>query len=90
MNSKIFWVISMGFVLTIWICLGVIALAPLAGVSFLARIAFVLLVVTHVLELPIAFAIGREKELKKGRIVFKTLIFGFTWWLPLRKGLIDG
>ena len=52
------------------------ALTLLAGIILLA----------HILEIPLAINRLRGKKIPTGRVVLKTLIFGFTWWLPLSKG----
>jgi uncharacterized protein YhhL (DUF1145 family) len=52
------------------------ALTLLAGIILLA----------HVLEIPLAINRLRSKNLPTGKVVLKTLVFGFTWWLPLSKG----
>ncbi|HEX4856165.1 MAG TPA: hypothetical protein VFV28_05095 [Limnobacter sp.] len=41
-----------------------------------------LLLVAHTLELPIAFLRLRGKNLPATEVVSKTLLYGFTWWLP--------
>ena len=41
-----------------------------------------LLLVAHTLELPIAFLRLRGKNLPTLEVVSKTLLYGFTWWLP--------
>mgnify|MGYP006155388459 FL=1 len=52
------------------------ALTLLAGIILLA----------HVLEIPLAINRLRGKNIPVGKVVLKTLVFGFTWWLPLSKG----
>lgn len=52
------------------------ALTILAGIILLA----------HVLEIPLAMNRLRSKNLPAGKVIMKTLVFGFTWWLPLSKG----
>lgn len=42
----------------------------------------------HPLELGLALGIGRSRGLSTLRTVVKTLLFGFTWWLPLKLGVI--
>jgi hypothetical protein len=42
----------------------------------------------HVFELKTALAVGREKGLSTRRIVLKNLVFGFTWWVPLKRGIL--
>ena len=42
----------------------------------------------HPLELALAIGIGKAKGLSILRTVVKTLAFGFTWWVPLKLGII--
>lgn len=46
---------------------------------------FIGLVILHAAELPTTLRLGREKGLNQGRVILKTLLFGFTWWVPLKK-----
>ncbi len=50
---------------------------------------FIALVILHSAELPISLRIGNEKGLSVLYIVTKTLLFGFTWWVPIKKGIFD-
>jgi len=44
---------------------------------------------SHPLEVPAAaLKIGRSRGLSLIEIFVKTTAFGFTWWLPLKKGVI--
>lgn len=54
-------------------------------VPFLTLFAVIILA-AHVLEIPLAMNKLRSKNLPAGKVVLKTLVFGFTWWLPLSKG----
>lgn len=42
----------------------------------------------HPLELILGFIIGKARGLSSMRIIVKTLAFGFTWWIPLKLGVI--
>lgn len=42
----------------------------------------------HVFELKTALQVGRDRGLSKLRIVILNLLFGFTWWVPLKQGII--
>jgi len=42
----------------------------------------------HPMELALALSIGRARGLSTLRILVKTMLFGFTWWLPLKLGVI--
>ena len=56
----------------------------------LSRIFFIGLLLIHILEIPIvSLKIGREKKVPDSMTIIKTILFGFTWWLPLKKGIID-
>ncbi len=42
----------------------------------------------HPLELGLSLGIGKKAGLSGLRTVIKTLAFGFTWWVPLKLGII--
>lgn len=50
---------------------------------------FLILLTIHILEIPTAHKIGRKNNLSATRTIVKTLLFGFTWWVPLKKGIIN-
>ncbi len=56
----------------------------LAGI--LVMVGVVLL---HLAELKIAIRIGREYVISVPRIIFMDMLFGFTWWLPLKNGITN-
>lgn len=65
-------------------------LVPLVGllgfhVPFLTLFAAIIFL-AHVLEIPLAINRLRALNLPASKVVIKTLVFGFTWWLPLSKG----
>ncbi len=45
--------------------------------------------ILHPLELQFSLPIGKEKGVALERTIANTLIFGFTWWLPLKLGAIE-
>jgi hypothetical protein len=47
------------------------------------------LFVLHLSEVPLSSKIGKSKGISKLRVVLNTLLFGFTWWLPLKRGVLD-
>jgi len=47
------------------------------------------LFVLHVFELKTALQVGRARGLSTLRVVVKNLIFGFTWWVPLKQGVVS-
>jgi hypothetical protein len=45
------------------------------------------LMLFHVCEIPGAVKIAGEKNVSPLKAAAKTFLFGFTWWLPLKKGI---
>ncbi|HJO36381.1 MAG: hypothetical protein SV108_04770 [Pseudomonadota bacterium] len=41
----------------------------------------------HVLEVPIAFLALRGRNVSPPNVVLKTLLLGFVWWVPRRRGI---
>jgi hypothetical protein len=48
-----------------------------------------LLAIFTLTEIYTALRIGKEKQVHLLRIICMTILFGFTWWVPLRQGIID-
>ncbi len=48
-----------------------------------------LLVLLHVTEMPTALRIGQEKRQNPIKVIIMNMLFGFTWWLPLSRGIIE-
>ena len=89
MNSKGFWYFLQFGAIVLYcgaIILGYLVFpdSPLLWFSF-----FLFLVIIHISEIPFAMKFGKEKNLSSGITILKIFLFGFTWWLPLKKGIID-
>ncbi|MBN2158447.1 MAG: hypothetical protein JW807_03555 [Spirochaetes bacterium] len=57
---------------------------------FLKWIFFIGLLVFHMAEIPAAsMKIGTDRNIPASTVAAKTMLFGFTWWLPLKKGILD-
>ena len=55
-----------------------------AGIALVAA-----LVLPHVSEIPAARRAASGKRVSDRRVAVMTTIFGFTWWVPLKKGIIE-
>jgi hypothetical protein len=87
LNSRVFWnMLRLG---TIVLFLALIFAGYLVNAPWLGWMLVGLLFLLHVSELPSAFRAGRAKGLSTARILFMDLLFGFTWWLPLRRGVFE-
>ena len=75
-------------VLALALLLGALPLAYLVGYSGVGWGAFLALLLLHLAELRITLPLARQKNLPTVIAVGKTMLFGFTWWVPLRQGLL--
>ncbi len=89
LEKKGFWYLLMFGALVLWV--GVILLGLLlfpentAGKAALPAALLLL----HCAEIPISLKVGAAKGLPPSRVIVKTALYGFTWWLPLKKGVFD-
>jgi len=87
LNSKVFWAIMMSSALGLYL-LG-LGLWIFSSMRWLGAALVLGILFLHILELKTALQVGREKNLPDARIWIMDLIFGFTWWLPLKKGVFS-
>jgi hypothetical protein len=89
MNSKAFWyflqfgaigLYAISLLLGYWLFPD----STLCAWSFFAGLVFL-----HTTEIPFIKDICLEKNIPLSAIVVKTLLFGFTWWLPIKKGITE-
>ena len=88
-SSKVFWIfLEVGAIgLDIMAVVAGYYLFPEGGIK--AWSILLALNALHVAESPIGLKIGRTKNLSTTRSLVKTWLFGFTWWLPLKMGVIN-
>ena len=90
MNSRLFWYLLMIGSIVLYGLSVLLGRYLFPDSYLLSRIFFIGLLIVHILEIPIAsLKIGREKKIPDSMTVMKTILYGFTWWLPLKKGIID-
>lgn len=89
MNSKVFWYFLMAGAIGLWVAV-LIAAILVPSVSMIAWIVFIALAALHVLEFPlVAKEISDNKGISGRTSFIKTILFGFTWWLALKKCIIE-
>lgn len=89
MNSKTVWHFLMINVLLLWVALIAIGNYIFPDDLLKSLSLVLILFVIHVFEVPIAYKIGMKKNLSATMTVSKILLLGFTWWVPLKKGVIE-
>jgi len=89
MQSKAFWCFLMLGAIALFFAAVALGRYLFPDNSILSWIFFIFLVLLHAAEIPHSIKIGRKKRVSTPRTVLFTLFFGFTWWLPLKKGIIN-
>ena len=89
LEKKGFWYLLMAGALALWTSAVLVGLVFFSSASWLALVVLVALFVVHCAEIPVASKVGREKGLSTSRVVIKTLIFGFTWWVAVKRGVLE-
>ena len=85
MDSKGFWIFNNVVILGFY---GFAAGLLMAGNTqhWIVLVAGIILA-AHVLEIPLAMKVLKDKNASFGRLAVGTLLFGYTWWIPAKKGI---
>lgn len=87
-NDKRFWLANNALLILFHIA--GIGLYFMEGFSNPLVQLWAIIMIIHVLEIPVALWAVAGRAVPWGLTVFATLIFGFTWWVPARRGLFHG
>ena len=85
-QTRGFWLLLMTGAVGLYLlglALAIFSKTPMIGIILLAAILFL-----HVLELKTALRVGRAKGMNDRSILLMNMIFGFTWWVPLKNDVI--
>ena len=88
MNNKSFWYFLQFGAIVLYAISIPFGYWLFPGTKLSAWSIFTGLVLLHTSEITIARKIGSERNVSLLRVAVKTILFGFTWWLPLKKGII--
>lgn len=88
MFNKQFWLMSNAVTIVLHVA-GVAFYFAQGFDSWIAQL-WAIIVAIHVLEIPMALMAVQDRGLSPGATAIKTLIFGFTWWVPARRGVYAG
>lgn len=86
LRSKGLWYLMMGGALAGWAFIIAGLVKPFEDEQIKKAWKTILLVWVfgHPLEMPLSLRIGKAAGLSPSRTILKTMLFGFTWWLPLK------
>jgi len=85
LRSKGFWFFMMSGSLLGWAFIAAGLARPIENRTLKKIWSRVILIwsLGHPLELLLAIPIGKAAGVSAGKTVLKTMLFGFTWWVPL-------
>ncbi len=89
MDSKKFWDFLMLNCIVLWFVLLLLGFYRYPEDTVMSISYVTILLVVHIFEISISYKIGVNRNLSPLRVIVKTVIFGFTWWVPLKKEVID-
>lgn len=92
LRSKALWYLMMAGAVAGWIfsLIGVVRPYRNERLNKLWKTVAFTWVFGHPLELFVSHGIGKAAGLPTVKIILKTLVFGITWWLPVKLGAIKG
>lgn len=87
MRSSPFWLFSNVIIFAFHVVATFTFLSNPDAFSLIWIKLWIALFFIHFLELPIAFLATRERPASMVQTILMTMLFGFTWWLPVRLGV---
>ena len=88
MKSKGFWYFLMTGAIGLWTAATATGLyLHFEGAGLSAWYFLLGVTVLHLSEIPFVSAMLKDKNIGKGEVAVKTFLFGFTWWVPVKKGV---
>lgn len=84
-RSRTFWLLQMLALAALYLAAAWLAIHGMTA-HVLVQMAGIILA-AHVLEIPLAFYMLKERQPQVLRTMFATLLFGLVWWIPARRGL---
>ena len=83
--NRNFWIAQMLGLSLLYTAGLVLAIQGQTG-HILVKLDLVILA-AHLLEIPWAFKVLKERDPQPLRVVVMTFVFGLLWWVPARRGL---
>ncbi len=91
MKTKLFWYVNMTGSAAAWIFIIYGAfLANLEGVAHTSWLIITLIwCIAHPLELFVSMPVAKNAGVSAVKTTIMTVLFGVTWWLPLKQGVFE-
>ena len=89
LRKKGFWYFLMSGSILLWIAVILLGFVIFPNRGGVAWVVLGILILIHCAEIPLSLKIAKARGLSTAPVVLKTMLFGFTWWVPLKKGVIS-
>jgi len=89
LEKKGLWYVLMFGALVLWVVVILLGLILFPDNNAGKAVLPAALLILHCAEIPISLKVGAAKGLPSSRVIVNTALYGFTWWLPLKKGVFD-
>jgi hypothetical protein len=86
--QKTFWTLQQAF--AVFLIFGAVPLGYLFDHILAGWLAFLFVILLHLSELLVTIPLARQRKLSIRVAILKTMLFGYTWWVPLKRGLLQG
>jgi len=87
LDSKLLWQLQGAAIILFHIVAIGVILSSDQGLMHPLGLIWLAVLIIHVGEIFLARNALKGKPIPQGTLVFKTLIFGFIWWLPRSRGV---
>lgn len=85
LDNKGFW-LTQNLLILIFYALGAFVYWT-SGLGHPVVILCLVVLAVHIAEIPLAAAALRDKPVSLTKVALNTLLFGFTWWVPAKRGV---
>ena len=84
-SHRWFWALCR--ILTLLLFAGVVIAGYATGRPAAGWGVFAALLALHAAEVRVSLRLPATADLARSRVILMTLLFGFTWWVPVTRGL---
>jgi hypothetical protein len=85
--KKTFWYFLQ--LLALGLLLGAFPIGSLLDHPVAGWLVFAVVALLHISEILVTIPLAKQRNFPIGTAVLKTLLFGFTWWIPFKQGIMN-
>ena len=89
LTHKGFWYFLMAGSIGLFLLIALVGYGVLTGYPGTTTGVLAAYLLLHIAEIPHGIRVGRTRGIPAGTAAVKTFLYGFTWWLPLKWGVVQ-